>query len=128
MVNLRAICTDKPQKLEINMKNCILLLLSLGFLSSCAVDMVKKTYSPTRSGTIRYSTGWFMADSNRQKAIAEMDQYCSPGKGRIVSEESAEHFTGQSYSTTEFGKKTMNTSSSQAKENYVYLHFKCVKS
>jgi hypothetical protein len=128
MINFGYHSADIHSKMEIHMSKNIIALMFVGLVSSCAVDMVKKTYSPTRSGTIRYSTGWFMADSNRQKAITEMNQYCSPGKGRIVSEESAEHFTGQSYSTTEFGKKTMNTSSSQAKENYVYLHFKCVKS
>lgn len=109
------------------MKNLKLFFLATIFLSGCAVEMVKKDYSPAKGGTIRYSTGWFMADHNRSKAIEEMNGYCSPGKAKLLAEDSRKEFTGQSYSNSRVDKNSVDTTTTQGQEGYVYLHFRCVK-
>jgi hypothetical protein len=102
-------------------------LVVLSSLSSCAVDMVRKTYSPVKGGTVRYSTGWFMEGKNRAKAIEEMNQYCSPGRGKILSEESKKEATGQSFSNSRLHKKDVSTTTTHGHEGAVYLNFKCVR-
>ncbi len=102
-------------------------IVSMGFvLSSCAVEMVRKTYVPTKGGTVRYSTGWFMAENNRTKAMTEMNQYCAPGRSQILSEDSREEFTGQTYSNSRVRNKSISTTSTQGKEGAMSLHFRCV--
>ena len=96
-------------------------------LSGCAVQMVKKNYTPTKGGTVRYSTGWFMADHNRSKAIEEMKQYCSPGRAQLIAEDSKKELTGQSYSNSRVERNSVDTTTTQGQEGYIYLHFKCVK-
>lgn len=99
--------------------------LALLLLSGCA-SMVNKTYSPERRGTVRYNTGWFLADSNRAKAVEQMREFCSPGRPVLLSEDSRSEFTGQSYSNATVDKNRINGTSTQAKENNVYMHFKCI--
>ena len=55
----------------------LMLPAALLLLSGCA-QIVTKNYSPTRGGTVKYNTGWFMAEKNRAKAIEEMNAYCFP--------------------------------------------------
>lgn len=96
-------------------------------LSSCA-EMVVKNYSPQRGGTVRYSTGWFLADKNRAKAVEEMKTYCQPSRPKLLAENSQREFTGVSKSNSTIGNKTVDTTTTASSENYVYMHFKCVSS
>ena len=104
----------------------LLLPAALLLLSGCA-EMVKKDYRPTRGGTVRYSTGWFLADKNREKAVEEMKAYCSPGRPQLMGENSQREFTGQTYSNSNVSNDHISTSSTQSQEKYIYMHFKCVK-
>jgi hypothetical protein len=110
------------------MRHFGLFLIAISFLlSGCAVEMVKKNYAPAKGGTIRYSTGWFMADHNRSKAIEEMKDYCLPGKAQLLAEDSKKELTGQSYSNSRVDRNSLDTTTTQGQEGYVYLHFRCVK-
>ncbi|HEX7673166.1 MAG TPA: hypothetical protein VF412_03295 [Bdellovibrio sp.] len=108
-------------------KPLVVLLSAVFLLSGCAVEMVRKTYSPVKGGTIRYSTGWFMAEKNRAKAMDEMNTYCSPAHVLLLAEDSKQEFTGQSYSNSSVNKNNVDTTTTQGQEGFVYLHFKCVK-
>gem|GEM_PF-3863113 len=101
-----------------------LLPLAILLTSGCA-SMVNKTYSPERRGTVRYNTGWFLENSNRSKAIEQMREFCFPGRPVLLSEDSRSEFTGQSFSNATIEKNRVNGTSTQAKENNVYMHFKC---
>lgn len=100
-------------------------LVFLG-LSSCA-QLVTKTYSPTRSGVVKYSTGWFMGDKNREKAVEEMKTFCRPGRAKIVQEDSKFESTGQVYTTGQNKKDRFSSTSTEGREENMYIHFKCVK-
>jgi len=104
----------------------LLLPAALLLLSGCA-EMVKKEYKPVRGGTVRYSTGWFLADKNREKAVEEMKAYCAPGQANLMAENAQKEFTGYSHSNTDIYNNSMSTSTTQSQENYIYLHFRCVK-
>ena len=104
--------------------NRFALLLVLATLSGCA-EMVSKTYNPTKGGTIRYSTGWFMAGKNRDKATDEMKAYCSPNKAILLAEDNRKEFTGESHSNSTYEGNSAVTNTTQSQESYVYLHFRC---
>ena len=105
----------------------LLFIILLGLsLSGCA-EMVTKTYSPQRGGTVRYSTGWFLAGKNRAKAMDEMKSYCGQQRAVLLAENNQKEFTGTSQSNSTFTNGGMSTSTTQGSNNYVYLHFKCVK-
>lgn len=89
--------------------------------------MVTKTYGPSRGGVVKYNTGWFMAEKNRSKAIEEMKSYCSPGRPKIFQEDSKLESTGQVYTTGKTQKDRFSSTSTEAKEANMYIHFKCVK-
>lgn len=108
------------------MKCKFLAPVALLLLSGCA-EMVKKNYAPTRSGTVRYNTGWMMAEKNREKALEEMRSYCGPARPQLMSEQSQSEFTGHSSSNTSVQSDSLYTSTTAEKTNYVYLNFKCVK-
>lgn len=62
------------------------------------------------------------------KALEEMKEYCSPARAQLLSEDAKNEFTGRSYSNSRINKNSMDTTTAQGQEGYVYLHFKCVKS
>ena len=101
--------------------------LTAVFIFSGCAEMVTKVHSPVPGGTVRYSTGWFMAGKNRAKAIEEMNEYCQPGGATLLSENNQKEFTGQSTSNSTFNQSGMNTTTTHNAENYVYLHFRCTK-
>ena len=80
----------------------ILAPLAILLLSGCA-EMVKKNYGSNRGGTVRYTTGWFLDEKNRAKAMEEMQSYCRPGRAQLVSEKIESEFTGNSYSNSRTG-------------------------
>ena len=98
---------------------------SMLLLTSCA-QIVKKDYAPTRGGTVKYSTAWFMAEKNREKALEEMRGYCGAARPRIMSEDSKREFTGGSTSNSNSSGDSTYTSTHQESEGVIYLHFKCV--
>lgn len=108
------------------MKRILSFALPLALLATtgCA-QLVSKTYKPYRGGTVRYSTGWFMAEKNRAKAVEEMKSYCSPSRPVLMAEDTREEFTGYSHSTSRASKNNVYTDTSQSKENNIYMHFKC---
>ncbi|MGZ3749222.1 MAG: hypothetical protein ACXVB1_03985 [Pseudobdellovibrionaceae bacterium] len=99
---------------------CLLLL------SGCA-QIVTKNYTPNRGGTVKYNTGWFMADKNREKAIEEMNQYCAPGRPQILREDSRLEGTGQVFTNGSTSGNTYSSTSTESKEANMYIHFRCVK-
>jgi hypothetical protein len=104
----------------------ILLAAMLG-LSACA-EVVKKNYSPSRSGVVRYSTGWFLADKNREKALEEIKGFCGSSRYLLKSEENRKEFTGQSYTNSETNGNHSSGTTTQGSEGFVYLRFQCRKS
>lgn len=110
-----------------NKKIQLLLPLCLLLLSGCA-QMVTKTYSPSRGGVVKYNTGWFMADTNRSKAVEEMRAYCSPGRPAILQENSKLESTGRVHTSGSNSGSTFSSTSTESKESNIYIHFKCVKS
>lgn len=104
----------------------IILPVGLLLLSSCA-QIVTRNYSPYRGGVVKYNTGWFMAEKNRSKAIEEMQAYCLPGRPEILQEDSKLESTGQVYTSGSNQNNGFTSTSTEAKEANMYIHFKCVK-
>lgn len=97
-------------------------------LSGCA-QIVTKNYAPNRGGTVKYNTGWFMADKNREKAIEKMKQYCGPGgRPQILREDSKLEGTGQVFTSGSTRGNNYSSTSTESKEANMYIHFKCTKS
>lgn len=104
----------------------IFALSLIGLLSGCA-QIVTKNYSPTRGGVVKYNTGWFMAETNRKKAVEEMDQYCSPGRPQILREDSRLESTGQTMHSGSTSGNSYSGNSTQVQEANIYIQFRCVK-
>ncbi len=102
----------------------LLMPASLLLLSGCA-QMVTKTYSPQRGGVVMYDQAWFMGDKNREKAMTEMNAFCSPGRPTIVREDNKLEATGRVYNSGSVDGNSYSGSSTQEKSANVYLHFKC---
>jgi hypothetical protein len=108
--------------LKIILPACLLLL------SGCA-QIVTKTYAPNRGGTVKYNTGWFMADKNREKAIEEIKQYCGPrARPQILRENSKLEGTGQVFTNGSTKGNSYSSTSTESKEANMYIQFNCVKS
>lgn len=109
------------------MKNSLQFLLpclSVLMLSGCA-QLVTKNYSPQRSGVVKYSTAWFLGDKNRAKAIEEMNQFCGSTRAQILREDSKIESTGQTRTSGRTSGNKFSSTSTQSREGFVYLHFKC---
>jgi hypothetical protein len=103
-----------------------ILPVCLLLLSGCA-QIVTKNYAPYRGGTVKYNTGWFMAEKNREKAVEEMNQYCAPGRPQILREDSKLEGTGQVYTNGSSSGKNFSSTSTESKEANMYIQFKCTK-
>jgi uncharacterized protein YceK len=113
-----------------NNRSATLTLLTLSgllLLSGCA-QIVTKNYSPYRGGVVKYNTGWFMADKNREKAVEEMQNYCLPGRPEILREDSKLESMGQVYTSGTNHGDGFSSTSTESKEANMYIQFKCVKS
>ncbi|WP_413287858.1 hypothetical protein [Bdellovibrio sp. HCB337] len=110
------------------MKTSLKLVLPafLLLLSGCA-QIVTKNYAPTRGGTVKYNTGWFLADKNREKAIEEMRHYCAPGRPQILREDSRLEGTGQVFTSGSTRGNNYSSTSTESKEANMYIHFRCAK-
>ena len=110
------------------MKTSLKLILPacLLLLSGCA-QIVTKNYSPYRGGVVKYNTGWFLADKNREKAMEEMNQYCAPGRAQILREDSKLEGTGQVNTNGSTNGNSYSSTSTESKEANVYINFKCTK-
>lgn len=102
-----------------------LIVLSLS-LSGCA-QLVTKTYKPRRGGVVKYNTGWLMAEKNRAKALELAAEHCQPHKVSILSEDNRSEFTGTSRTRGEVKGNAYEGTTSQDKENSVYVKFNCVR-
>ena len=112
------------------MKSALKMVLPacLLLLSGCA-QIVTKNYSPTRGGIVKYNTGWFMADKNREKAMEEMKQFCGPRvRPQILREDSRVEGTGQVHTNGSTNGNSFSSTATESKESNINIHFKCVKS
>lgn len=104
----------------------ILSLLTI-LLGGCA-QLVTKKYGAQKGGTVKYSKELFLTEKNRSKAIEVANEYCSPSRAVVLSEEDKTELTGQS--STEI-RHVGNKSYAQTNESQsatVYLNFRCAKS
>jgi hypothetical protein len=109
------------------MKNAIKVLLifsAWSMLLGCA-EVTSKTYGARKTVTVKYSTGWFMAEKNRSKAVETARQYCQPGQAVLVREDNKAEFTGKTYTSQRTDGNYTSGEATQAKEDNVYLHFVC---
>ncbi len=109
-------------------KSLPLFLISLVVFTSGCAQIVTKTHSPTRGGVVKYNTGFFMADKNREKALEEMKAYCSPGRAQMLREDSKLESTGQGYTSGNNRGDSFSSTATESKEANMYIQFRCVKS
>ena len=93
-------------------------------LTACA-EMTTKNYGNRKSGTVKYSEGWMMAEKNRSKALELADEFCNPSRAKVVSENNRSEFTGRTTSTQQQTGSFITGESNQTREKNVYLHFVC---
>lgn len=76
---------------------------------------------------MKYNPVWPTADKNRTKAMELAAEHCQPQKVSILSEDNRSEFTGTTRTRGEVNGNAYEGTTSQDKENAIYIKFNCVK-
>ena len=100
----------------------LLLLLTAG----CATaSLVRKTYQPQKSGTVKYKNTMLEVSKSKEKATELMNDFCAPQGVSILQERNTSETTGYSANTHKYDNDNSNTQVSANQSEFTYIDFRC---
>jgi len=106
------------------MKATGLFLLLLPLMIGCSsASLVQKSFSPKKTGIVRYRNSKLMGDSNREKALKVMADFCSPQGYSVVEERANEEVKGYSIDRNLVTGEATGVSAQT--HHFMYIAFEC---